>query len=228
MVKKKRIVSKLILALVVLTAISCCFLGSTFARYTSNSKASASVDVALWDIAFDPAGDSTVLFEGQSLTPSKDAWTETNKTAGSERTHSNGVVKAVTITNNGEVDALLNVTVGAVTVTLNESSEYGDVGVATDAPTETEVAQLFVLDVKYSTNTGASAGDTAVTGGKLEEYSLAAGSSVVFFVELVWKSADTLGQELADKLDSWVGKNAATVGFEISYVAVQGEESPLA
>ena len=53
MVKKKRIVSKLILALVVLTAISCCFLGSTFARYTSGGSGASSVDVAKWDVQFD-------------------------------------------------------------------------------------------------------------------------------------------------------------------------------
>ena len=60
MVKKKRIVSKLILALVVLTAISCCFLGSTFARYTSGGSGASSVEVAKWDVQFDAETETPV------------------------------------------------------------------------------------------------------------------------------------------------------------------------
>ena len=41
MVKKKEIVSKLVLGLFVLTALSFCFLGSTFARYTSGGESTA-------------------------------------------------------------------------------------------------------------------------------------------------------------------------------------------
>ena len=50
MKQKSRIVSKLFAALVILTLISCCFLGSTFARYTSKSTGTASVGVAKWDV----------------------------------------------------------------------------------------------------------------------------------------------------------------------------------
>ena len=46
MTKKKSIFIKLFVALVALTLISCCFLGSTFARYTSEDSGTASVNVA--------------------------------------------------------------------------------------------------------------------------------------------------------------------------------------
>ena len=52
MVKKKGIVSKLILGLFVLTAISFCFLGRTFARYTSGGTGSATADIAKWSVTF--------------------------------------------------------------------------------------------------------------------------------------------------------------------------------
>lgn len=50
MTNKKSIVSKLLLGLVLLTLISCCFLGSTFARYTSGGSGSASTGIANWSI----------------------------------------------------------------------------------------------------------------------------------------------------------------------------------
>ena len=41
---------KLSFILVVLTLLSCCFLGSTFARYTSGGTGTATVQVAKWDV----------------------------------------------------------------------------------------------------------------------------------------------------------------------------------
>lgn len=53
MKQKTRIASKLFAALVVLTLISCCFLGTTFARYTSTSTGEAMIHVANWSINSD-------------------------------------------------------------------------------------------------------------------------------------------------------------------------------
>lgn len=53
MKQKTRIASKLFAALVVLTLISCCFLGTTFARYTSTSTGKAIIRVANWSINSD-------------------------------------------------------------------------------------------------------------------------------------------------------------------------------
>ena len=50
MTQRKSIGAKLFIALIALTLISCCFLGSTFARYTSGGKGSASTGVAKWSI----------------------------------------------------------------------------------------------------------------------------------------------------------------------------------
>ena len=58
MTKKKNIASKLVLVLFVLTLISCCLLGSTFARYVSGGTGSASVGIAKWEIDITGGGTS--------------------------------------------------------------------------------------------------------------------------------------------------------------------------
>lgn len=102
--EKKRIASKLFAALVVLTLISCCFLGTTFARYTStNVGGNATIDVAKWDI--DVASGSTVeVGETKAnitqLSPSMDTTDNATNT-------STPVLVAV-VTNNSEVSATID------------------------------------------------------------------------------------------------------------------------
>ena len=63
MTKKKSIITKLFVALVALTLISCCFLGSTFARYTSGGNGSATTNIAKWSItATESFGTTPVEF----------------------------------------------------------------------------------------------------------------------------------------------------------------------
>ena len=65
MTKKKNLIARICGLLIVLTLISCCFLGSTFARYTSTGTGTASVAVAKWDIQVkaNGAAGSTLLDE---------------------------------------------------------------------------------------------------------------------------------------------------------------------
>ena len=97
MTKKKNIASKLVLVLFVLTLLSCCLLGSTFARYVSGGNGSASVGIAKWDVNVDTSVESTIKFD--KLSPSMDT-----AASGTNRTHSTGLVKVAEITNSGEVD----------------------------------------------------------------------------------------------------------------------------
>lgn len=102
--EKKRIASKLFAALVVLTLISCCFVGTTFARYTStNVGGNATIDVAKWDI--DVASGSTVMVGETTanitqLSPSKDTTDNATNT-------STPVLVAV-VTNKSEVSATID------------------------------------------------------------------------------------------------------------------------
>ena len=89
MTKKKGIASKLFIGLTGLTLLSCCFLGTTFARYTSGGSGTAEVGVALWDVDFsgtggtDSTGWETEMGDLSPAQESKDGWTE-----GGSRTHS--------------------------------------------------------------------------------------------------------------------------------------------
>ena len=242
MVKKKRIVSKLILALVVLTAISCCFLGSTFARYTSGTTGTATVTVAKWDVSFGTLGTAEAIFgEDVSLSPAKEAWTDGTNSAQNKRTHSTDTVKVV-ITNSGAVDAFVTVTIpeNGEVVTLNGSDEYAaDTGITESnytqkdvAPTQTQVADLFDLKVTYNAadldaesgtepftlGTGAGAGVKVPAGGTLN-----------LFLCVTWTSADgddATSGAVADAIDTWAGKYVTSVAYTLNFLAVQDSELP--
>ena len=176
MVKKKRIVSKLILALVVLTAVSFCFLGSTFARYTSGGESTASVSVAEWNVSFEGDGVSTITFS--QLSPAKDAWA--SETDGEERTHSTGSVKAITITNSGDVAADVTVTVGTLTVTTDGTSYDGTYfdGVSEgENPAQAEVEGLFSVGFGYATTADADAATSSAADGTITQ-TLAANGAI--------------------------------------------------
>lgn len=230
MTQRKSIGAKLFIALIALTLISCCFLGSTFARYTSGGNGSASTGVAEWNIAgsFEAGtadSDSiTVHFDG--LTPSKAGYQE-----GTNRTNSTGKILIATIANNGEVDAEITLTVskeasfvssgnGAVTFdptgyTLSGGSLSGS-GASKD-----QVKGLFSITLYQDDS------NTYADGGKIEStIDLAAESGAVYiFAEITWTSADAKGEAVADAIDTWVGKNVFGVAYDISYVAVQAEQS---
>lgn len=234
MVKKKRIVSKLILALVVLTAISCCFLGSTFARYTSGGTGSATVEVAKWDISFGEEGATTITFDGAKLSPAKDAWDAENATT--PRSNSTKKV-AVTISNNGDVDALVTVTLGAETVT--SSILFGqESGITSDTytdptvkPTQKQVEDLFSLDVYYSKANIDAEADAATDKYQFgtTEVVVPAGEQLKLYICVTWTSADVDDEtsgKVADAIDTWVGQNVTSVAYDLTFTAVQNSVLP--
>ena len=99
MTKKKNIASKLVLVLFVLTLISCCLLGSTFARYVSGGTGSASIGIAKWDVTgFSDSMGITV----DKISPSQDEKGTHN--GDDPRTHMTTPAAAIaTITNNSDV-----------------------------------------------------------------------------------------------------------------------------
>ena len=48
---KKRILTRVLIVIAALTLLSCCFLGSTFARYVTSAGGSGTVGVAKWDVS---------------------------------------------------------------------------------------------------------------------------------------------------------------------------------
>ena len=213
MTQKKSIASKLLLAAIALTLISFCFLGSTFARYTSSSSGSASLNVAKWEVSM-PADSTDVKF-GQ-LSPSMDPYADT------PRTNSTGKIPVATITNSGDVDALVTVSAVEPPSLWNGDSEVSECG----SYTKGEIQGLFSIKL-YK---GTSDSDTStVTVLQSEENVAADGGTLYIFAEVTWTSDDeTVFGTAADARDTWVGQNVTKVSYNISYTAVQNSELPKA
>ncbi len=223
MTKRKNVVSKMLLLVLILTLISCCFLGSTFARYTSSGNGSATLNVAKW--AIDIKGGAT---EGgmdvdfaEKLSPSKyDYETSVGDeyTAGTTRSNTTGKLLVATINNKGDVGALVTVMAGEVEVTA---------GTTFSDPTEAEVKEVFSIKLWYGTSEGAENATNTITSGSTAITLDATNGVVYIYAEVIWTSdtASATGEE-ADVRDTWIGENVTSVSYAISYKAVQNTELP--
>lgn len=232
MTQRKSIGAKLFIALIALTLISCCFLGSTFARYTSGGNGSASTGVAKWNIAGNfitgTAGSDSITVHFDGLTPSMEGYKENTN-----RTNSTGRIHIATIANNGEVDAKITLTAGeasfvdsekiAVTFESGYSFSDGD-GLTGDGASRAQVEALFSIKLTYGTENGASNATNSVSGA----IDLAVGGTIYVYAEVTWTTpyaSSTSQGVLEDAVDTWVGQNVFGVAYDISYVAVQAEQS---
>lgn len=212
MTQKRKLVSKLFVAVVVLTLVSCCFLASTFARYTSGGNGTGTVEVATWAISGPGEGEFNATFD--QLSPSMDEYD--NNTP---RKHSTAPVLVATISNTGDVDALVTLTTGASTIT-EPTGGWGDY-------TKGEIEGLFTIKLYTSTEEEVSpaVGDlTAFTAA----INVPATSGTLYVYAVVTWSSDVGGKTGtdADTRDTWVGENVTGVSFDISYTAVQNSELP--
>ena len=209
MTKRKNVVSKMLLLVVILTLISCCFLGSTFARYTSSGSGKGTLQVAKWDVSH---GEGNIEVTFDKLSPKKEAY------EGSPRTHSTGKTLVATINNKGDVGALVTVT--AEEVVVNTEATYTD-------PTEAEVKEVFSIELWYGTTSGADNATTKITSGSTKIPLNATNGVIYIYAEVIWTS-DTEGTtgEAADVRDTWIGKNVTSVSYNISYTAVQNTQIP--
>ena len=214
MTQKRKLVSKLFVAVVVLTLVSCCFLASTFARYTSGGSGTGTVNVATWKITGKGTGDAGEIKAtfGQ-LSPSKAAYVDT------ARTHSTAPVLVATISNTGDVDALVTLTTGESTITDPEGG-WGDYS-------DSEIEGLFTIKLYTSTEE-----EVSPAVGDLTAYTKAinvpATSGTLYVYAVVTWTSDVGGKTGtdADARDTWVGENVTGVSFDISYTAVQNSQLP--
>ena len=223
MTKRKNVVSKMLLLVLILTLISCCFLGSTFARYTSKGDGKATLHVAKWAIDIEGGaneGGTSVNF-AEKLSPSKyDYKTSVGDeyTAGTTRSNTTGKLLVATISNTGDVGALVTVTAGEVEVTA---------GTTFSDPTAEEVKEVFSIKLWYGTSEGADSATNAITSGSTPITLDATNGVVYIYAEVIWTSdtASATGAE-ADVRDTWIGENVTSVSYPISYKAVQNTELP--
>lgn len=221
MTNKKNIASKLVLALFILTLISCCLLGSTFARYASGGNGSATISVAKWDVGI--TDSSTSSFSTVDLSPSMDEY------SGTPRTHATGKIHVATIVNSGEVKALVKVTAGELVATLADQKSWGTgfevsgEGYSGTGASKDQVEDLFSIAF-YTDDAATFDGGQALSAAG---YDLAVGGTIYIFAEVTWTSDDdSTNATYADVLDTWVGMNVASVGCTLTYSAVQNSETP--
>lgn len=241
MTKKKGIASKLFIGLTGLTLLSCCFLGTTFARYTSGGSGTAEVGVALWNVDFKNstgAESTTMAVNIEELSPSAEPWTDAN--ASDYRKNETGKVLAGSIVNNSDVSA-------EITIVYDGTANYkapggGDVNFDADGYSFTgttvsgtgaslaQVNALFGMKMYYSNanvyGSGGKDGEIATT----ETVTMLPGDTLYFYVEVTWTSASdgVNGADgmLSDTIDTWVGMNIGTIGYTFSFTAVQASELP--
>lgn len=201
---KKRILTRVLVVLAALTLLSCCFLGSTFARYVTRANGSGKVGVALWNITISGDGTGTTAVSFSDLSPDAN-------TGGKGATHSTGWVKIATITNGGDVDAQVTVSVSSLTV--------GSGNWATDSDkkpgwsqyvSDDELNKVFKLTLA-SDDEGTALSDPmnlAKTDGPMNIYA-----------QVTWTTQ-------SDAQDTFFGENLLSLTWSISYSAVQAEELP--
>ena len=227
MTKKKNIASKLVLVLFVLTLISCCLLGSTFARYVSGGTGSASVGIAKWEIDISGNGVGTTEFELNTDGISPDITNAFDATK--NRVQETGKILVATIENKSDVAADVSVSSGAMTISLDSGKNYG-VGINTDnwntsnvAATQWQVEQVLQITLYMDDS------EIFTDGGKASTQRVAAnGGKIYIFAEVTWTSMDNFYQNenVADAIDTWIGENVTKISTNITYTAVQSSELP--
>ena len=219
MTKRKSVVSKILLLVVLLTLVSCCFLGSTFARYTSGGSGSGSLTVAKWNVSI--VGDGTsaeTALDFEKLSPAKEAYTD------KDRTHSTGRKLVATITNDSDVKAEIIFTVGELTFKSGEDGNtevnYGDSGYSADI-----LKQVFTVKF-YDAE---SEGSEISLSGSSYKTELAEKGSISIYAEIIWKSdlgTDSRKGTDGDARDTWIGQNVTKITCTFGYVANQSSVLP--
>lgn len=211
MTKRKNVVSKMLLLVLILTLISCCFLGSTFARYTTGTTGSGTLQVAKWDVSITGNGTGTTALNFDKLSPSKEEYVDT------ARTHSTAVVAVAAISYDLDVNATLTFTVGELTFKNGESElvSYGDYS-------KEELQEVFSITF-YSDN---GTTEISVVDGTFTT-TLSGNGTYYIYAKVTWTSdtGDVTG-EVADQRDTWIGANVTTVSCTFGYTAEQATQIP--
>ena len=201
---KKRILTRVLIVIAALTLLSCCFLGSTFAKYVTSASGSGTVGVAKWDITISGDGTGTTAASFSDLSPDADI-------GGKGATHSTGYYLIATITNEGEVNA---------SITFSASEQPKITWVNSQAPNEStdgyntyysedNTKAMFSIAF-YSDDKGA-----ALSSGT----TLAPNATLTIYARVTWTTID-------DDTDTWYGEHVDTVSWDLNYTATQNSEKP--
>ena len=231
---KKRILTRVLIVIAALTLLSCCFLGSTFARYVTNADGSGTVGVAKWDIGVSNATNGTVKeVEFGELSPSKAVWED-----GKTRVNPCGATQAATIiSNRGEVDAAVTITLGtdptfkgADGTSVNSEFNINGIVSGAEQPSLAEAKETIII--QFAVMTSGTPGDSDwFNYSQSKSVTLKPKDSCAVYVRALWMSKDGArtngeGVPYADLIDTWLGENVASVSVDLVLSAVQASELP--
>ena len=222
---KKRILTRVLIVIAALTLLSCCFLGSTFAKYVTNETGSAQVNVAKWDIDVEvPAasgGTSAVTVNTSKLSPDDTEYDQATH-ASKPRSHTSDKFLVAIVTNKSDVKATITVSAGdTATCNVMEGAEDQDGYV----DKSTEAAACFSIKFYTSDTNDAKKATKELVSETLDAKTDSATDAIYIFAEVTWESQDT-AQESGDTLDTWIGQYVTSVSWTLTYKAVQASEVP--
>ena len=224
---KKRILTRVLIVIAALTLLSCCFLGSTFAKYVTNETGSAQVNVAKWDIDVEvPAasgGTSAVTVNTSKLSPDDTEYDQATH-ASKPRSHTSDKFLVAIVTNKSDVKATITVSAGdTATCNVMEGAEDQDGYV----DKSTEAAACFSIKFYTSDTNDAKKATKELVSETLDAKTDSATDAIYIFAEVTWESQDT-AQESGDTLDTWIGQYVTSVSWTLTYTATQNSELPTA
>lgn len=203
---KKRILTRVLIVIAALTLLSCCFLGSTFARYVTKAGGSGTVSVAKWDInvSVNNSEATTTTFEFGKLSPSISGSTNTITATGTT---------ALKIENKGEVSALVKVDTDGLTLTpkYKDGADSSAGSANQDRFDEVFSATITPLnDVEGTLYSGNSS-----SGYVLQQE----GGAITLSVSVTWTT-------ISDEMDTWFGEWLDSISVSLSLTAIQNSQLP--
>lgn len=224
---KKRILTRVLIVIAALTLLSCCFLGSTFAKYVTDADGTAQIGVAKWDIDVEvPAasgGTSAVTVNTSKLSPDDTEYDQATH-ASKPRSHTSDKFLVAIVTNKSDVKATITVSAGdTATCNVMEGAEDQDGYV----DKSTEAAACFSIKFYTSDTNSAPDATTELSDTKkatLDAKTDSATDVIYIFAEVTWTSQDAT--ENGDTLDTWIGQYVTSVSWTLTYSAVQASELP--
>lgn len=221
---KKRILTRVLIVIAALTLLSCCFLGSTFAKYVTDADGTAQIGVAKWDIDVEvPAasgGTSAVTVNTSKLSPDM-----ADYQSGKTRSNTSDKFLVAIVTNKSDVKATITVSAGD-TATCNVME--GAAGQDGYEDKSTEAAACFSIKFYTSDTNSADAAATELSDEKtatLDAKTTDSADAIYIFAQVTWTSQDTADAS-GDALDTWIGQYVTSVSWALTYTAVQASELP--
>ena len=204
-------------ALLVLTLVSFCFVGFTFARYTSSGNGTATATIAKWSVTGTFAGEADAAIDMKNISPSMNEYNGTSYVADNARKNTSKSIQVLTIKNESDVDALVKVT---ATISIVEPSPAG----VTDKMSAENILKHFTVTLYKADGTQITE-DAIRLAAKASDSEAA---QLVVSAKITWTSDlnETVFGAAADAEDTYIGQYLDVLTVTINYTAVQGSQLP--